>query len=125
MVLNAVSAGIDLIADHIVHHLLALWALGATPDEIQYMWDYNVPYQNSIGEPGATRLAEPLDLKDSSIFEQCLGQDKYYGDFLKYFEFEVAEKGVQEVLKEYLFRGDDRANDIFCRMYTGNSAQRK
>ena len=60
-----------------------------------------------------------LDLKDPVIFDQCLGKDDCYADFLKFFEDEVTEKGVPSVIKEYVLKGDERANDIFSRMYTG------
>ncbi|KAL7623787.1 hypothetical protein AAE478_005340 [Parahypoxylon ruwenzoriense] len=103
--------------NHIVHHLLALWALGATPDEIQYMWEYNTFYQTPVERPHGTAPVD-LDLSDPVLFKKCLGNDDFYADFLKFFENEIAEKGVPAVLREYLLKGDERANDIFCRMYT-------
>ena len=108
------SATVDLVADHIVHHLLSLWALGASPDEIQDMWEFNKSYQDPI-----ERVSVDVDLKDPALFDQCLGNDDRYADFLRFFEGEVATKGVPDVIREYLLKGDERANDIFCRMYTG------
>ena len=64
-------------------------------------------------------ISRNLDLKDPVLFNQCLGSDDAYADFLRFFENEIAEKGVPDVIREYLLKGDDRANDIFCRMYTG------
>ena len=105
--------------DHIVHHLLALWSLGGSPSEIQDMWDYNQPYQiPQKGNHAAT--SSYLDLKDPAIFDKSLGNDDCYADFLKFFEDEVAEKGVPAVVREYVLKGDERADDIFCRMYTGD-----
>ncbi|KAK4147652.1 uncharacterized protein C8A04DRAFT_33805 [Dichotomopilus funicola] len=103
--------------NHIAHHLLAIWALGGSPAEIQDMWDYNAPYQGAIERPRAADSPEP-DLKDPVQFEKCLGVDDCYLDFLRFFEGEIAEKGVPAVIHEYLLKGDERADDIFGRMYT-------
>ncbi|KAG6995600.1 cytochrome P450 monooxygenase [Physcia stellaris] len=103
--------------NHITHHLLALWALGASPDELQDMWYFNKPYQAPI-EQHETPICKDLDLKDPVIFDRCLGKDEYYADFMRFFENEVGERGVPDVIKEYVLKGDARANDIFCRMYT-------
>ncbi|OCK72798.1 hypothetical protein K432DRAFT_430891 [Lepidopterella palustris CBS 459.81] len=108
----------DTLHNHIVHHLLALWALGAKPNEIQEMWEYNKDYQGPIEKRPPETVLPDLDLNDSVVFQKCLGNDDCYVDFLKFFENEVAEKGMQEVIKEYLFRGDERANDILGRMFT-------
>ncbi|KAK4235626.1 hypothetical protein C8A03DRAFT_17655 [Achaetomium macrosporum] len=103
--------------NHMVHHLLALWALGASPDEIQDIWDYNETYQTPRKTDDAE--ASPLqNLKDPSIFERCLGDNNRYADFLSFFEDEVTEKGVPTTIKEYLLKGDDRANTILCRMFS-------
>ena len=107
--------------DHIAHHLLGLWALGATPDEMQYMWNFNVPYQSPLEQRHNAAVSKDVDLKDPELFNKCLGKDEKYADFLRFFEDEVAEKGVQHVIREYVLKGDNRANDIFCRMYTGES----
>ncbi|KAF2256105.1 hypothetical protein BU26DRAFT_573978 [Trematosphaeria pertusa] len=105
--------------NHITHHLVSLWALGASPDEIQDLWDFNTPYQTPLErDDAATAASGYLDLKDPAVFDQCLGKDECYADFLKFFEEEVEEKGMQDVVREYVLRGDARADDIFCRMYT-------
>lgn len=110
----------DLKIDHLVHHLLAMWSLGATPDEIQDMWDYNKGYQTSIKRPDAIIPAD-LNLQDQEQFEACLGKDEHYLTFLKFFKAEIAEKGAIPVIRQYVLKGDKRANDIFSRMYTGKS----
>lgn len=82
------------------------------------MWEFNNSYQTPIERPEAAALTE-LDLKDPKVFENCLGNDDCYSIYLKFFEDEIAQKGVPEVVREYVLKGDERANDIFCRMYTG------
>ncbi|PWY71769.1 hypothetical protein BO94DRAFT_476313 [Aspergillus sclerotioniger CBS 115572] len=103
--------------NHIVHHQLALWALGATPGEIQAMWDFNTPYQSSIQRNGATLLPD-FDLTDPVVFTASLGKDECYDHFLKFFEAEVAAKGMQTVVREYVLQGDARADDILGRMFS-------
>ena len=85
---------------------------------MQDMWEYNIPYQAPI-EKNHAAVSRNLDLKDPVLFNQCLGNNDSYADFLRLFEDEITEKGVPDVIREYLLKGDDRANDIFCRMYTG------
>jgi len=80
------------------------------------MWDCNISYQAPL-EP---IVAELIDLKDPVRFRECLGKNEYYYDYLRFFEDEVANKGVPAVVEEYMFKGDELANDIFCRMFTGN-----
>lgn len=82
------------------------------------MYDYNVPYQAPLKQDDA-KAQKDLDLKDPAVFDQCLGKDECYADFLNFFEHEIEERGLPAVLREYMLKGDDRANDIFCRMYTG------
>lgn len=86
------------------------------------MWDYNKGYQGSIDKrPLQTAVSSgpDIDLKDPVVFGKCLGDDVCYVDFLGFFEDEIAEKGMQHVVKEYLFKGDERADDILGRMFTG------
>lgn len=85
------------------------------------MFDYNTPYQVSIRQPDAIG-APHIDMADAMMFDECLGKDEFYADYLKFFENEIAKKSVQAVVKEYVLKGDERANDIFCRMFTGVSA---
>ncbi|KAI4140253.1 MAG: hypothetical protein LQ340_007901, partial [Diploschistes diacapsis] len=106
----------DGFHNHIVHHLFAIYALGADPKEIQRAYDDNVGYQ---------RPPEPLkedivaDLKDPSVFKQHLDDEQYYHTYLVFFQNEISKKGYQEVIKEYLLAGDDRADDFLGRLYAG------
>ncbi|CAK3875106.1 Hypothetical predicted protein [Lecanosticta acicola] len=109
---NRWNAGLH---NHIAHHLLALWSLGASPEEIQEMWEYNEPYQAPIhkGHP-----VNDLDLSDPALFEECLGKDRHYVDFLVFFRGEVEKKGIPGTVREYVLKGDKRANDILARMFS-------
>jgi hypothetical protein len=102
--------------NHIAHHLLTLFALNASPEEIQKGYDDNVSYQ---------RPPEPLkdsivnDMHDPDRFKTYLGKEKYYHDFLVFFQKEIEEKTWQAVLNEYLFANNERANDMLCRLFAG------
>lgn len=50
-----------------------------------------------------------------------LGQERYFHDYLLFFQSEIEKKGYEEVINEYMFKGDDRANAILVRMYAGPS----
>lgn len=52
-------------------------------------------------------------------FKTYLGKEKYYHDFLVFFQKEIEATGWQNVLNEYLFANDERANDMLCRLYAG------
>lgn len=99
-----------------MHHLLTLYALGATGAEIQDMYDLNKPYQLLM--PRRT-LNFVLGLRDKEFFRQCIGKPDYYADFLRFFQDEIAERGVADVVNEYVFKGDELADDIFGRMHSG------
>lgn len=82
------------------------------------MWDYNQPYQTPIKTEEA-KTSPPKNMSDPVVFRECLGNNSCYGDFLDFFEKEIDEKGVPATVQKYLLSGDDFANDIFCRMFSG------
>lgn len=102
--------------NHIVHHLLTLLALGATPAELQAAYDENASYQRP---PVPTHERTITDLRDKSKWPQYLTNEEYYHDFLVYFQDQMKEKGWQDVLNEYLFAGDERADDLLIRTFAG------
>jgi len=102
--------------DHIVHHLLSLWALGATPSEVQAAYNLNKRYQLPHYHHAASTSTK---LKEPSNFRECLGKSEFYTDYLHFFQDNIAERGVEEVVKEYLFKGDELAGNILGRMYSG------
>lgn len=102
--------------NHIAHHLLSLFALNATPAELQQGWDDNVSYQRP---PVPLKESAAIDMRDPQKFNSYLGSERYYHNFLVYFDDEINKKGWQEVLNEYLFKGDERADDMLVRMFGG------
>ena len=59
------------------------------------------------------------DMHDPKKYKRYLGSEKYYHSFLVFFEQEINQKGWQQVLNEYIFKGDERADDMLVRMFGG------
>jgi hypothetical protein len=59
------------------------------------------------------------DMHKPDRFKTYLGKEKYYHDFLVFFQKEIEAKSWQNVLNEYLFTNNDRANDMLARLYAG------
>lgn len=58
-------------------------------------------------------------MHDSNKYKTYLGREKYYHDFLVFFKREISLKGWPDVLNEYLFKGDERADDMLVRIFGG------
>ncbi|KAJ4377491.1 hypothetical protein N0V83_000316 [Neocucurbitaria cava] len=102
--------------NHIAHHLLTIFALNASPAEIQKGYDVNVSYQRP---PEPLKQSIVNDMHEPDRFKTYLGDEKYYHDFLVFFQSEFESKGWQNVVNEYLFAGDERANDMLVRLFAG------
>lgn len=102
--------------DHILHHLLALYALGATPGQLDQAFNLATGSQRPTRPPDAGRV---LDLADPVKFRTFLGKGRYYDDFFAFFQKEISTKGWHATVNEYLFRGDDRAEDMMRRFFSG------
>jgi Questin oxidase-like len=64
-------------------------------------------------------------LHDPTKFTQFFGKEKYYPDYLVFFAKEMETKGWQNVLNEYLFKGDKRAEDLLVRLHAGKPSHVK
>jgi hypothetical protein len=60
-------------------------------------------------------------LHDKARFKECLGKEKNYPNFLEFFQREIEQKGVEEVLSEYVFSGDQNAESMLARLFGGKS----
>jgi hypothetical protein len=88
--------------NHIVHHILSLYGLGAPASVIEKQFERNASYQcppKPVTEEVVQNMADP------EKFKEYLGQDTHYHDFLVFFQKELEAKGVDGVLNEYLFAG--------------------
>ncbi|EHS63875.1 hypothetical protein PGT21_008752 [Puccinia graminis f. sp. tritici] len=82
--------------NHIVHHILALYSLGADGKAIQASYDREAPTQKPIG--GVDN--ENITAKNWTSF---LGQAECYKNYLDFFWEEVKKKGAVEAVQEYIF----------------------
>lgn len=90
--------------------------MAASPTIIQKQYDRNRSYQRPP-PPLENQVVE--DLYDRSKFQTYLGNADYYRDFLIFFEQEIDKRGYEDVVNEYVLKGDDRADDMLARMYAG------
>lgn len=102
--------------NHIAHHLLTIFALGATPQQIQHAFDYNNDSQRPQ-YPVNTQNVQSM--ADKERFKEFLGKEQYFHDYEIYFRKEIEAKGHQAVLNEHLFARDDHAVRLLTRMYAG------
>lgn len=102
--------------DHIVHYVLTRYALGASPESIQKIYDETSSYQ---------RLLHPTDenvvnaMADKGKFKGYLDDEKQYTNFLTFFQREIEKKGVGEVINEHVFAGDEHADSMLVRVFAG------
>jgi hypothetical protein len=61
------------------------------------------------------------DFEDEEKFKAELGNEKSYADFLAFFEKQIERKGWKDVVNEFLFGGDDRADYLLARTFAGMS----
>lgn len=107
-----------LTAKKIPHHLLSLFGTGAGPSSLQKAWDGNANYQRHALKP---HDRVPEELRDWAHAEQYLGNEKYYPDFLVFFQREMERHGWEHVVNEYLFKRDAKAEDLLVRLFGGTS----
>jgi hypothetical protein len=84
--------------------MLTIWALGASSETIQI--------QHS-------REALIHSFHDKEAFMACMHREEHYPNYLAFFQRAIAEKGVPDVINEYLFSGDDLAESLLSRMFAG------
>jgi len=102
--------------NHIVHHLLTLYGLGAPAEIIEKRYKENANYQRPAIQSKERTLE---DLSNPENFKKYLNKEKYYRDYLVFWQDEIEKKGWENVLNEYVFAGDERADDLFGRLYGG------
>ncbi|KIW68530.1 hypothetical protein PV04_04469 [Phialophora macrospora] len=102
--------------NHIAHHLLTIYALGASPEEIKKAFDFNHTYQRQQF-PVKERNVESMD--DPEEFKKFLGKEQYFHDFEVFFRKQIEEKGWEQVLNEHVFARTEHAERILDRMFAG------
>ncbi|KAI0075061.1 hypothetical protein K474DRAFT_1647047 [Panus rudis PR-1116 ss-1] len=89
--------------NHLSHHILAAYDLGAPAKLLQTIYDEEKKALRPIRPDGSdTTKAEPINREN---WTQYLGpqHDQQYADYLAFFSDEIANIGVGQVLERYLF----------------------
>ncbi|KAJ6155460.1 HypA-like protein, partial [Penicillium chermesinum] len=102
--------------DHIVHHILTIYALGGSPDDIRAAYNNNKTYQLPAM---ATNSLLVQDLSDNATFMAHLGEKDQYSNYLSFFQNEIKAKGVERTIQEHIFAGTELANNMLGRLYGG------
>ncbi|OAL34597.1 hypothetical protein AYO20_06227 [Fonsecaea nubica] len=102
--------------NHIVHHLLCIYSLGASASQLEKAYRNNTEYQIP---PYPADPATIETLSDQKEFAKYLGNCEHYRDYVVFFKKEISKRGVEAVVNEYVFRGDARADDMLARMFSG------
>lgn len=100
--------------NHIVHHLLAIWSLDASPAVLQKGYDTNLSYQRQQPPLNNQVMKE---LEDNTKFIGHMGVKDNYHTFLEFFKREMEASSWQKVLQKYVFDGDERADSMLVRMF--------
>lgn len=99
-----------------MHHILTIFALGASTEQLQKAYDLNQYQRPAIPQHD---LVEKMT--DPEEFNKYLGQEEYFSDYLEYFTREMEKTSWQEVVNEYLFKKDARAEDMLTRTFAGTT----
>ncbi|KAG7090652.1 hypothetical protein E1B28_009753 [Marasmius oreades] len=84
--------------NHIAHHVLAAWALGADEEVIQAIYD-----QDRKSQKAAFESPEPITRGN---YNEHLGDGSFYNAYLKYFSEVLQQTDVNAVLEEHVFSSD-------------------
>lgn len=102
--------------NHIVHHQLTIYALGATPQQLEAGYKRNAASKRPIGPLDEKIVAE---MRDPAKFATYLGDAQHYHNWLVFFQSEIDAKGWQNVINEYCLARDARADDMLVRLFMG------
>ena len=102
------------------HHILTLWALGATPELLVSHQQRNAQYQRPAFNVAISLVQ---DLEDASIFKKCLGQEVHFRTFEEFFLGQIKKYGYEDTIQKYLVGRSEVADAMHCHLYMGTYAQ--
>ncbi|KAF9877039.1 hypothetical protein CkaCkLH20_05305 [Colletotrichum karsti] len=102
--------------NHIVHHIIAAYALGASPGQLQRAFDVNAAYQRPCLPHNEDVIQAMSDKRKINTF---LDAYQHYPSFLAFFQRQIDAKGPGAVLEEYLFANDHVSNELLVRWVAG------
>lgn len=83
--------------NHISHHLLALWSLGASAESLQKAYDAEIDEQRPI------KISEDVVPITEDNFCDHLGEQRFYQPYLTFFESQITSLGPVETLVKFVF----------------------
>ncbi|KAK2869685.1 hypothetical protein FQN49_003117 [Arthroderma sp. PD_2] len=102
--------------NHIDHHVLSIYALGASPADVERSFAHDSSYQRPalpVDDEIVKRLGNPDE------FRKLAGKREQYPNFLEFFKQELETKGVGPVVQEYVFAGGEFADEMLARLFGG------
>ncbi|KAF8536403.1 hypothetical protein BDD12DRAFT_748467 [Trichophaea hybrida] len=106
----------DGFHNHIAHHLLALYDVGAPASLIHESYHRGTSYQRDIS---AVCPPKVTDLSDTAQWSKFLEKEEHYISFLEYFRNEIEKRGYEDVVNTTLFSGTELADDMLVRLFAG------
>lgn len=99
--------------NHLVHHLLAAFALGCTPTLLNAAYKLHADYQRAL-------KPSPSDITEEN-WTKHLAQPQYYPGYLSFFQNQILQRGMAEVLEAYVFSpaANKPGVDMFARFFSG------
>ncbi|KAJ7046092.1 hypothetical protein C8F04DRAFT_987792 [Mycena alexandri] len=91
--------------NHLGHHLVAAYDLGAPPALLKIIYEDEAPAQRPVDRQGE-------DITEAN-WTTRLGQEKAYGSYLVFFSDQIAKNGVQETLRKWVMAPEANGNDAF------------
>lgn len=96
--------------NHIVHHVLAMYSLGAGAEAIKAAFDREATEQRPIMKSISPKI-------DRENWTTQLGDENYYYNYLVFFGEEIANSNSVEVIEKYVFRSPK--GDLLSRSFCG------
>jgi hypothetical protein len=102
--------------NHIAHSLLSVLAMGGGPEQLIRAYEDSETLRRPVP---ALELQTAKKFSDPEKFLQNTVKRSEYTNFLVFFEKEIAAKGWQAVINEYLFSRTPVAEALFAQLYEG------
>jgi hypothetical protein len=85
--------------NHVAHTLIAVYSMGASPAQLQALYDQHSQIQKP---PLPLHFSDPAHaLSDPETFIAHLGDGQYYPDYLAFFDHEIATHGVDQTFQTF------------------------
>ncbi|KAI8377875.1 uncharacterized protein BYT42DRAFT_546496 [Radiomyces spectabilis] len=91
--------------NHLTHHLLAAYSLGATPERLQEIYDSHASFQRHLTPPQGESLTR-------ENYQSALGKADEYVRFLRLFTEEIQSHGVVDTVRRWVWSGDMLARTV-------------